>query len=380
MRGDSDNNVSIVPCDSYKQNEIDDAIEKALGKINFEIKPRSKILIKPNLVSQNTPEQGSVTHYTLIDFLCRYFQRKNCEVVIGESSSFYIKGYTQLAYKTSKIADVAKKYSIPLVAFENEKIVSVPQKNLKFLDELYLPEMINDFDLIVDVPKLKTHMLMRFSGALKNLYGIPPGGYKQLLHLKTKNINEFAEILLDIYQSIKPKILSVMDGVVGLDGGPAAVLGKPKKVGYILASMNPLALDVVACQIIGYSPEDLPTITLAEKRKLINVKDVQVFGKFNKVIFDKLQNGPIVDIKKESALITKTYAVPRVTSKCNLCKKCISRCPTGAYKIENKKLKFDKSKCISCYSCVPICPVGAIKLKEFKMNKFFTFVRRIFRI
>jgi uncharacterized protein (DUF362 family) len=379
MRGEDDN-VSVVPCNSYEQKEIDGAIEKALGKIDFEIKPHSRILIKPNLVSQNTPEQGSVTHYTLIDFLCRYFQEKKCDIVIGESSSFYIKGYTKKAYKTSKIADVARKYSVPLVEFENEKIVSIPRKNLKFLDELYLPEMINDFDLIVDVPKLKSHMLMRFSGALKNLYGLPPGGYKQLLHMKTKNINEFAEVLLDIYESVKPKILSVMDGVVGLDGGPAAVIGKKKKVGYILASMNPLALDVVACQIIGYSPEDITTITMAEKRKLINVKDVKTLGSFNKVPFEKLLKGPVVDIKKESILITDTYAWPRITSKCNLCKKCVSYCPTGALEIKNNKIKLNKEKCISCYSCVHICPVNAIKLQEKKMNKFIGFVRRLFRI
>ncbi|MCL5018428.1 MAG: DUF362 domain-containing protein [Candidatus Pacearchaeota archaeon] len=378
MKGDLD--VSVVPCDSYSQQEIDKAIGEALNKIDFQIKPNSKILIKPNLVSQNTPEQGSITHYTLIDSLCRYFKDKECKVTIGESSSFYIKGYTMRAYETSKILDVAKKYSVPLIAFENEKIIPVPKKKLKFLDELYLPEIINDFDLIVDVPKLKTHQLMRFSGALKNLYGIPPGGYKQLLHMKTKNINEFAEVLLDVYENINPKILSVMDAVVGLDGGPAAVIGKPKKIGYVLASMNPIALDVIACQIIGYSPENITTITMAEKRKLIDVKKVHAIGEFKKIIFEKLQKGPVADLGKDSPLITRTYALPRVTSKCNLCGNCVPRCPTGAFEIKDNKLNFYKEKCIACYSCVPICPVKAIKLKEFKMNKFFTLIRRIFRI
>jgi len=372
--------VSVVACDSYAQDEIDRAIEEALKKIDFKIKPNSKILIKPNLISQNTPEQHSVTHYTLIDFLCRYFKEKKCDIVIGESSSFYIKGYTMKAYKTSKIYDVAEKYFVPLVAFENEKIVAVDKKNLKFLEELYLPEMINNFDLIVDVPKLKTHQLMRFSGALKNLYGIPPGGYKQLLHMKTKNINEFANVLLDIYGSLKPKILSVMDGVVGLDGGPSAVIGKPNKVGYILASMNPIALDAVACQIIGYSPEDISTITEAEKRKLIKIKDVKQIGDFKKTVFKKLQKGPVVDIEKNSVLITKTYALPKINSKCNLCGNCVPRCPVGAFEIKENKLIFNKEKCIACYSCVPICPVKAIKLQEFKTNKFFTLIRRLFKI
>lgn len=372
--------VSVNRCDSYDQKEIDNSIEKCLEEINFKIKPNSKILIKPNLVSNNSPEQHSITHYTLIDFLCRYFLEKKCSVVIGESASFYIQGYTNSAYKTSKIYELAEKYSVPLVAFEDEKIVKVQTKKLKFLNELYLPEMINDFDLIVNVPKLKTHALMRLSGAVKNLYGIVPGGYKQILHLKTKNINEMAEIILDVYESLKPKILTVADAVIGLDGGPAAVIGKPKKIGYILASMNPLALDVIACQMIGYLPEDLPTLTLAEKRKLVDLKKIKQIGSFEKVQFEKLKKGPVVDFKKQSALVTKTYAIPSANYKCTLCGKCADYCPAKAISIENKKWKLDKSKCVYCYSCVQVCPNKAIKLKIQPMNHFFIFVRRLFRI
>ncbi len=372
--------VSVVKCDSYEQKKIDESIEEALKKINFKVKPNSKILIKPNLVSTNTPNQHSITHYTLIDFLCRYFLKNKCKITIGESSAFYIKGYTMSAYKSSGIYEIAKKYSVPLVAFENEQTIAVPKKNLKFLDELYIPKIVNDFDLIVDVPKIKTHQLMRFTGAVKNLFGIVPGGYKQILHTKTKNINEMADIVLDLYENIKVPILSVADGVIGLDGGPAAVIGKPKKLGYILASMDPLALDVIACQMIGYSPEDIPTITEAEKRKLIDIKKVKVIGKYEKIIFDKLRKGPIHNFKKESIMVTKTYALPKITSKCDLCEKCIICCPTKAFEKKENKINFDKEKCIACYSCVSACPIRAIKLKQNKTGRFINVFRRILRI
>jgi len=372
--------VSVVSCNSYEQKEIDKAIEKSLKEINFKIKPNSKILIKPNLVSNNTPNQQAVTNFTLIDFLCRYFKKNKCKITIGESSAFYNKGYTSKAYKSSKIYDIAKKYSVPLIAFEDEKIIPVEKKNLKFLKELYIPKIINDFDLIVDVPKIKTHMLMRFTGAVKNLYGIVPGGYKQILHTKTKNINEMAEIILDLYQNLKPPILSVADAVIGLDGGPSAVIGKPKKIGYILSSMNPFALDVIACQMIGYSPEDIPLITMAEKRNLIKIKDVKQIGEFHKTIFSKLKKGAIVNKKQDSLLVTKTYATPKINSKCHLCEICTSACPTKALEIKNDKLIFNKDKCIHCYSCVTSCPENAIKLKEQPMGKIINFGRWIFRI
>lgn len=373
--------VSVIPCNSYSQSEIDSAIEKSLEQINFKVKPGSKVLIKPNLVSINTPEQHSVTHYTLIDYLCRYFLKNNCSVTIGESSSFYLPGYTMRAYKTSKIYEISKKYSVPLVAFEYEKVISIPKEKLKFLDELFIPKIINDFDLIVDVPKIKTHALMRFTGALKNLFGIAPGGYKQILHLKTKNINEMADIILDLYENLKPKILSVADGVVGLDGGPSAVVGKPKKIGYILSSMNPIALDVIACQMIGYSPEDIPTITMAEKRNLIKIENVKALWEFNKIKFEKLQKGPILDdTKPASPLVTKTHAFPKATSKCNLCGECVSYCPVKAFEIKNDKLVLNKEKCISCYSCIPVCPVKALKLEEQPMGKIFSFIRGLLKI
>lgn len=369
--------VSVVKCDSYEQKEIDEAIEKVLKDINFDVKPNSKILIKPNILAPNTPEQHSITHYSLIDFLCRYFLRKKCSVTIGESSAFYIKGYTKRAYHTSKIYDVAMKYSVPMVEFEYEKIVPVRNKKMKFLDVLYMPEMVNDFDLIVDVPKIKTHMLMRLSGALKNLYGILPGGYKQILHKKTSDINDTANIFFDLYESLKPKILSVADAVIGLDGGPAAVVGKPKKIGYILASTNPIALDVIACQMIGYSPKDLPTITMAVKRGLVKINDVKQIGKFNPVKFDRLKKGPIRKKKKDSVFIRKTHAFPKANRKCIFCGNCVSYCPVHAIRLENHKWILDKEKCISCYSCVPVCPVNAIELKQNNTNKFIDFLRNL---
>ncbi len=370
--------VSIVKCDDYSKEKIDDTVKRAITEIKFKIKPKSKVLIKPNLVAANSPDQHSITHYSIIDALCKYFIDKNCEVAIGESSAFYQKGYTHKAYKTSKIYNIAKKYHLKLIAFENEDVERI-DTNLDFLEEIFLPKKINDFDIIVNVPKLKTHMLMRFSGALKNLFGIAPGGYKQLLHQKTKNINDMADILLDLYQNLKPRTLNVMDAVIGLDGGPAAVVGKPKKVGYILASEDPNALDIIACQIIGYSPLDLPTITRAVKRKMIRIDDVKIIGKFKQVKFEKLQKGEIKEFEKDSVLIRETHTWPTIKNKCNNCKICIEYCPAKAISEKNGKAFIDKSKCLFCYTCIPKCPLKAIYHKTTLKNKLIRLVRFIAR-
>lgn len=369
--------VSVVPCSSYEQKEVDSAIETALEKIKFKVKPKLKILIKPNILAQNTPDQHSITHYTLVYSLCKYFKDKKCDVTLGESSAFYQGGYTKGSFKTSKIQDVADRLKIPVVLFEDEPIKTIGKKKLKFLDKLYLPKTLDEFDLIVDVPKLKTHMLMRFTGAVKNLYGLVPGGYKQILHLKTRNINDLAGIFLDIYENLKPKMLCVMDAVIGLDGGPASVTGKPTKVGYILASEDPFALDSVACQMIGYSPDDITTLTVGKKRKLFNPVNVKVIGTYKKTKFKKLLKGPIEDSDPNSIFITETHAWPKINRKCTLCGKCIDYCPVKALYIKNGKVKVDKNKCISCYTCVKQCPVDAIGLKLSFKGKLLCAFRRI---
>ncbi len=235
--------VSVVECGSYELEEVYAAVKKALCQINFVIPENKMVLLKPNLMSQNSPEQHSVTHYALVDALCRMLKEKNCRIVIGDSSAFYQKGLTKEAFKTSKIKEVADKYGATLIAFEEAPLVLVPidigrtvktvpsrvlpaKQNMKtspsYLQELYLPQILFDVDLVINVCKLKTHGSMRLSGAIKNMFGCLPGGYKQRIHMWVDNKFELSDVILNIHESVKPA-LSVMDAVYSLDGGPSAI-------------------------------------------------------------------------------------------------------------------------------------------------------------
>ncbi|SHI67748.1 DUF362 domain-containing protein [Parasporobacterium paucivorans] len=367
--------VSVVECNSYITEEVCSAVAEAVYRLDFTIPRNSTVLIKPNIMSQNTPRQGTITHFSLIEGLCRILQEHGCTIIIGESISFYQKGMTRKAFKTSEIDKVAEKYGAKCIAFEEEPLVKV-DTGLTWMKELYLPEILLKADMVINVCKLKSHGSLRLSGAVKNMFGCLPGGYKQKIHTWSRNELELADVFLDINEIVKPA-LSIMDAIDSLDGGPSS-LGKLVDTCRILASTNAAALDVVATEMIDYKNEESPILVQALKRGMIkSFDDIEVLGEPKKVLFKKPVKANLEKpINKNSALIKHTYVDLEINQeKCTGCKKCVHACPVGAIATEGDKVKLDQEKCISCYYCLHVCPVNAILIKPTMMNRLIRFGR-----
>ena len=236
-------------------------------------------------------------------------RKKNNEITIGESIAFFQKGLTKKAYVTSKIKQVAQKYGAQLLEFEKCPLVKTPrgESGIDGLEDLYIPEILNQVDLIIDACKLKTHSATRFSGAIKNMYGCLPGGYKQKIHQWVNSEFELCDVFIDIHKHIAPT-LSIMDAIVSLDGGPTA-LGKPVKTGMVLASANPAAVDFVAATMIGYKVNEIPLFIQAVKRGMISsFEDCEVIGTTRHFTFTKLVTTPLdLPYNKASIFVTKTF-------------------------------------------------------------------------
>ena len=372
--------VSSVKCTSYDLEEVYIAVKEGLERIGFTIPKNKTVLIKPNILAQNKPNQHSITHYTVVDALCRLLTEKDCKILIGESVAFYQKDLTTKAFKTSKIADVAKKYGAKLIAFEEEPLVRI-SSDIVGLDEIYIPKILLEVDLTINACKLKTHSGLRLSGAIKNMYGCLPGGYKQKIHIWTNNDFELSNVFIDIHKIVKP-MLSVMDAVVALDGGPSAI-GKPVKTSSILVSENATALDVVACKKIGYEPTDIATLICAKERKMIkNFEDIEVIGEVIPVKFKRLIKGNIKTQKKKDGIyVTRTYVNPVIKEcECNKCGECIEPCPVNAIELIDDNISINLDTCINCYYCLSVCPEGAIKVNSSLTNKLIRVIRFVTRI
>ncbi|MDP4282541.1 MAG: DUF362 domain-containing protein [Bacteroidota bacterium] len=249
--------------------------------------------------------------------------------------------------------------------------VSFPEGKLVKRFEIITP--ILRCDSYFNLCKLKTHSLMIMTGGVKNIFGVIPGRSKPGYHSTMTTQELFAGMLLDLAALVPPK-LTIMDAVVGMEGdGPFN--GTPRHIGLLIASTDPLSLDMVVSEMMGIPKEKNPLLVEAKKRNIhpSAIEEVEVIGVPLKQLFIPGFKLPGSFIKENKSiwggllklLIKKSYTVdPRIIkSKCTACGTCKKACPRDAILI-NKVATIDKKKCIRCYCCHEMCQYDAIELHK----------------
>ncbi|MBS3100958.1 DUF362 domain-containing protein [Candidatus Woesearchaeota archaeon] len=270
--------VSLEKCSSYSQEEVDKSVGKLinnLGGIQKFVKKGQKVLLKPNIVKGALPEESMTTHPAVIESIVKILKENKCEVLVGDSP---FSDDTIGAMKTCGIYDVCRRHNAEIAVFN--KRVNVKNDNGLVVKEFPLTHYFNEVDCIINIPKLKTHSQLYFTGAVKNLYSMMPGPRRGFYHLKYSNMEYFANMLLDLYALLKEKVvLNIIDGVYGMEGnGPCN--GSAKFAGILAASSDANALDLVSCGLTGLDSNNLPTLHYARKRKdyLLDEKNVKIIG------------------------------------------------------------------------------------------------------
>jgi len=380
--------VSLRRCTSYDPDRVYEAVTRSLADITFKIPAGSRVLLKPNIIAQNTPEQAATTHPAVIDALCRWFSDHGCSVSIGDSSAFYQGGCTRAGLETSGMRAVAEKYGARLVPFETTLLKKIT--GMAYLDPLYITSEVFENDLVVNVPKLKVHRLARVTGAIKNMYGCVVGGTKQIYHTRYQGRPDYKEFwgkpLVDVYQAVSPG-LTVMDAVVGLDRDGPAATGDPRLTGHILASRSGPALDIAACRLIGVDPVRVPAVREAVDRGLASEKGLDLAGDLP---FPVARYTIPPDEKPKKGFWKKIddYAFqqfivePRISrDRCTRCGDCVNQCAAGAIAYNKKgDPVIDYSRCIYCYCCEEYCAPGAVSLHGSVANHVIRGIRAIKKI
>lgn len=375
--------VALYRAERYDVLELFETIKRGLDELGIRIPGGSRVLLKPNVISQNTPGQCATTHPAVVEAVCMLLKEHDCRITIGDSSAFYEGGYTERGFKKSGMEKIAKKYDARLVAFEKGdiEIFSLPEN--RALPELLMTSEIRHTDFIINLPKLKTHSFFGMSGAVKNLFGLVPGGTKYEYHFLNGHTREaFGEKLTDIYQTAHPQ-LTIMDAVMGLEGfGPAAT-GHPKKTGLLLMSANPFALDMIAGRITGLDPARLESNRAGIRRGLVSdpgsIPWIGDFDELPNIPYRPAKNGK--EHTKEEDSFYRLMKVDPVLNrrKCNKCGVCARICPVGAIRMEGFP-DIDLAKCLHCYACFYRCPRKAIRLEGSFLNLAARFLRKILRI
>lgn len=387
--------VAAQPCNTYDLDELRAALSASMELLRFTLPRGARVLVKPNAVTCNRPEQATGTHPAVVEAVCGLLADAGCRIDIGDSSAYYHPGYTRRSFETLGMTAVAERFGAALVCFEEQPFRRLPRPGRQDAPWLYVAEL-DRWDLVINLPKLKVHRVTRISGAVKNLFGLVPGGTKQLYHDWLRAwpdyLDRFGALLLDVYLACRPG-LNVLDGVVGLERDGPAASGDPRRTRFVLASTDALALDFALCGIIGEQPGAVSYLRDALRRGLPGPEQVELVGQVPRVGFRLLQERPRPN-PLVAALTRRMFAhlmvEPRVDARrCQACGACVARCGVQAVELDGgsgstptmstapPRVRVDLQRCIRCYGCPAACPTGALQLHGTPAHSLLQIARRL---
>lgn len=371
--------VYVIRCGGYEQTE--EALRSVLGQMGGMgrfVKPGERILLKANLLRPAPPEAAICTHPAVVEAVARLVREAGGQAVITDSPGGALQKESTLRhlYEKTGMAQAAARSGAELSYDASTRLVSIPKGKALHQAEIITPAA--EADGVFDLCKMKTHVLMGMTGAVKNSFGIIPGLSKVGFHGSHPDRTDFADVVLDLTSFLSPR-LSIMDGILAMEGEGPGASGTPRQVGLLLVSENPLALDVAAAEIMGLPQDSNPLLLAAQRRGLTpnRAEDVELVGnsweelhipdyRFPSNVRRDLMEflGPLAGPAKKlcKAILSQTPKIqPERCVGCSICQKA---CPGKAITLEGGKAKVHPGSCIRCFCCHELCPQKAVELKR----------------
>lgn len=326
------------------------------------VKPGQRALVKPNLLSDHPPEHAVTTHPEVVRAILRGLKAAGAEPLVGDSPASAVT-VAQIWEKTG-FAAMCREEDVPLIAFEGEGARRVERDGFTFT----LSPALAKADILINVPKVKTHALTTLTCGVKNLYGCVPGYQKAALHKRHPRPSEFGRLLRAIADEVNPT-LTIADGIVGMEGeGPSS--GTPAPLGFVAASPDPYALDLRLCAVLGMPPRSVPYLLAA-------LRDDR-YAAIRHVGPTATELHPV---KFRIPSTMKARLVPRWLARliapllwvrpvfdsalCIRCGRCVASCPVRVLDMAAPAPVLARAaQCIGCCCCHEMCPVKAIHMRQ----------------
>ncbi len=363
--------VAIVRCDSYERAEVEDALARAvdlLGGAETLLPASPSLLLKPNFLYASRREKRVNTDPEVVRAAARIFGHRAQRLVFGDSPA--VESARRVA-RTCGLTGALEGLDVEPVAFSSPVTVSgATVKSVPLAREAL------ENGPVINLAKFKTHGMMRLTMAVKNLFGCVPGLRKSGMHLRAgEDRQAFADILVNVAMNV-PASLHVLDAVVAMEGnGPGS--GDPRPIGALLASPDPVALDRVACSLVGVPPEEIFLFEAAERAGFgeADLAKIEILGDDPKAF----AVGDFKPADPESILgflplprpvmrwVRRLWTPKPVVDarRCKACGACARACPADAIRFRpGEPPVIDRGRCVRCFCCQEICPEGAIRLRR----------------
>lgn len=252
--------VSLLQATSYDISVLRSSIEallEPLGGMSAFVKPGDRVLLKPNLLTGARPTKECVTRPEIVYCVAKLVQEAGGFPFLGDGPAF---GSAQGVAKANGYLPLIEELKVPIVEFSGQRYKTVSDE----FDHLLLSKEVMNADVVINLPKVKSHVQITLTLGVKNLFGCVPGKMKAWWHMEAgKDADRFGQMLVETARTISPN-LTILDGIVGHEGnGPSG--GEPRELGLLAASADVFALDRAIVAVLQVDPDRIPTVRMSRR-------------------------------------------------------------------------------------------------------------------
>ncbi|AKG22965.1 DUF362 domain-containing protein [Calothrix sp. 336/3] len=293
--------VSLIRATSYEKEVLRASLETLLepwGGIAAFVKPGNRVLLKPNLLTGARPGKECTTRPEIVYTVAQMVIEAGGKPFLGDSPAF---GSAKGVAIANGYQPIIEELQLPIINFRGKRYETV---NTEF-NHLLLSKEAMEADVVINLPKVKSHSQLVLTMGVKNLFGCVPGKMKAWWHMEAgKDAARFGEMLVETAKAINPN-LTILDGIIGHEGnGPSG--GEPRPLGVLAAAEDVFALDRAIIEILNVPPEQVPTVAASQR--------LGVCPDLGKIHFPHLHPDilQISDWKLPSEFIPIDFGMPRV--------------------------------------------------------------------
>ncbi|HTZ18895.1 MAG TPA: DUF362 domain-containing protein [Dissulfurispiraceae bacterium] len=329
---------------SYNYKELKAFIFPLLDRfVGPSIHKKSTVVIKPNFLAPAPPEWAILTHPLVLKAVAEYVIGRGARPRISDSNAM---GTFEKVLRTGGFLAALEGLDVEFVEFKRSIAVDIGDP----FGKIEIAEDAVNADVLINLPKLKTHSQMLLTLGVKNLFGCIVGLRKPEWHFRAGADREmFAKLLVKIHAAVRPSV-TILDGITAMEGQGPGKSGVPRQLGILIGSDSAVAVDMIVCRMLGVAPDDLFT-----NRAALDMgfdEPIEVIGELPRITDFRLPLiSPLVFGPRPFHGFIRRHLVQRPVVDVRLCKACgeCSRyCPVKAIRPAKKGLQFDYGKCIRC--------------------------------